>query len=84
MEVNTKLKEKNEIELNIKNVTITEILRAYLNKQNVEFVAWRRDHISGPAILRIQSSGKTVQKEIAEAISTIKRDLDKISTAVKK
>lgn len=84
MEISTKLKEKNEIELNIKNVTIAEILRVYLNKQNAEFAAWRRDHITGPATLRVQSSGKTAQKEISDAISAIKKDLDKISTAVKK
>ena len=84
MEVSTRLKEKNEIELSIKNVTVAEILRVYLNKQNAEFAAWRREHITGPAILRVQSSGKTVQKEITESITAIKKDLDKISSAIKK
>ncbi|MFH1425702.1 MAG: hypothetical protein ABIG28_03200 [archaeon] len=84
MEVEVMKSEKNDLELSLDNVTIAEIMRVYLNKQNVEFAAWRRDHLTEPAILKVQSSGKTAKKEIGDAISEIRKDLSKISSLVKK
>ena len=76
--------EKNIIELKIDNLTVAEILRAYLNKQGVKFAAWKREHPTKPVILRIESSDKTLKKTISEAISAIKKDLDKLVSLVKK
>jgi len=75
--------EKNDIEIKLDNVTVAEILRVYLNKNNVEFAAWRRNHLTEPAILKVQSSGKTVKKEIGDAIANIKKDLEWIRKNVK-
>jgi len=75
---------KDSIEIQVDNVTIAELLRVYLNKQGVEFAAWRRDHISKPALLRIKSSNKTVKKEITDAISSIKKEIEKIKVTVEK
>ena len=74
--------EKNDVELKIDNTTVAEILRVYLNEQGNEFAAWRREHPSKPATMRIES-GKNVKKEISDAVSAIKKDLNKISKTVK-
>ena len=84
MEIEIIKQEKNEIELKVDNITVAEILRVYLNNNDVEFAAWRREHPSKPVIMRIESSGKTVKKEVSEAVSAIKKDLNKIVTSVKK
>ena len=76
--------EKNDIEINVDNVTVAEILRVYLNDQGIEFAAWRRDHPSKPALMKIQSSGKSVKKSISDAVSAIKKDTDTILKGLKK
>jgi len=75
--------EKDIIEVKVDNVTIAEILREYLNKNGIKFAAWRMDHPSKPVLFKIESSGKTVKKAISDAISSIKKDADKISKLVK-
>ncbi len=83
MEIEIIRQEKNEVELKIDNITIAEILRVYLNKQGVDFAAWRREHPSKPIIMLIKST-KNVNKEVSEAIEAIKKDLSKIISLVKK
>lgn len=76
--------EKNFLEVRVDNVTVAEILRVYLNNNGVDFVAWRREHPTKPALLRIESSGKTIKKEVSDAVSAIKKDLDNLSKFLKK
>ena len=68
----------NECEVRVDNITIAEILRVYLNEHGIKFAAWRRDHLTKPAVLRIESSGKTVKKAISEAVSAISNDVDSL------
>jgi DNA-directed RNA polymerase subunit L len=84
MEIEILKEEKNDIELKVDNLTIAEILRVYLNKQGVEFAAWRREHPSKPAVLKIMTSGKTVKKAVAEAIAEINKDSEQFLAALKK
>ncbi|MCX8159076.1 MAG: hypothetical protein N3D20_02190 [Candidatus Pacearchaeota archaeon] len=84
MEVEIINEGKNEIEVKIDNLTIAEILRVYLNKNGIEFAAWKREHPTKPLIFRVESSGKTVKKAISEAIEEIKKDCDKIVSCLKK
>ena len=76
--------DKNLIELKIDNQTVAEILRIYLNKQGIEFAAWRKEHPTKPIIFRIESSGKTVRKAISDAVAEIKKDLENIEKGLKK
>jgi len=76
--------DKNNLEVKIDNPTIVEILRVYLNNQGIDFAAWRREHPSKPIIFKIQSSDKTIKKAISDAIESIKKDLEKISSTLKK
>ena len=57
---------KDILEVKVDNVTVAEILRVYLNKAGIKFVAWRLEHPSKPILFKIESSGKTVKKAISE------------------
>ena len=83
MEVKILKQDKNELEVQVDNVTVAEILRVYLNKQGTDFAAWRREHITKPAIIKIKSK-KTAKKEISDAVAAIKKDLSAVEKAIKK
>jgi len=84
MKIEIAKQDKNEIEIKLDNLTIAEILREYLNKQGIEFAAWKREHPSKPLIFKIESSGKTAKKAVSDAVSEIKSDCDKILSTLKK
>ncbi len=84
MNVEVTKNEKNGLELKIDNTTIAEILRAYLSEQGIDFAAWRREHPSKPATMKIESSGKTAKKAIFDAIEAIKKDCEKLESGLKK
>jgi len=84
MKIEVLKQEKNSVELKIDDLTVAEVLRAYLNKEGIEFAAWRREHPSKPVLFKIESSGKTVKKAVSEAVESIKKDCDKILGALKK
>ena len=85
MDIKILKSEKNELEVEISNLTIAEILRVYLHKDDsVVFAAWRRDHPSKPAVLRVETKGKTPKKALEDAISLITKEAEKIVSDVKK
>ncbi len=70
---------KDEIEIQVENLTIAELLRVYFNKDpSVTFAAWKREHPSEKTILKVKVKGKTIKKAFNDAIAAITRDLDKI------
>ncbi len=76
---------KDEIEVRLPNITLVEILRVYLNKDDsVSFAAWKREHPSEKPILKVTTKGKTAKKAIGDAITSIEKDLDKIEADFKK
>jgi len=85
MEVKILMSEKEEIELELENLTMAEILRVYLNKdEGVTFAAWRRLHPTDRPVLKVKTKGKTAKKAINDAISVITKDLDKTLEDFKK
>ncbi len=79
MEVNVLKSSKDEIELEVDDITIAEILRVYLNKDSsVSFVAWRREHPTKNPVLLVRTKGKTAKKVINDAVSEITKNLDKV------
>ena len=85
MDINIVKSEKNSLEFMVDNVTVAELLRVYLNKvDGVDFAAWRREHISKPVLMKVETSGKTPKKAISDAISMISKDSGKIVSAIKK
>jgi len=85
MEIEILNSSKDEIEVRLPNVTLVEILRVYLNKDDsVSFAAWKREHPSEKPILKVQTKGKTAKKAINDAVAAIEKDLDKIESDFKK
>mgnify|MGYP001568950160 FL=1 len=84
MNIEISKQEKNEVEFKIDNQTIAEILRVYLNNEEVDFAAWKKEHPTKPLIMKIQTSNKTAKKALNDAVESIRKDLDKISSSVKK
>lgn len=84
MHIDVTLSEKDDVEFKIDNPTVAELLRVYLNAQDVKFAAWRREHPTKPVIMRIQTSSGTVTKAVNDAVSAIKKDTDAIISLVKK
>lgn len=77
--------EKNEAEIELDNLTIAEILRAYLNKDDsVTFAAWKREHPSKNPVLKVKTKNKTARKAISDAAEHIEKDADKLIDAYKK
>ncbi len=84
MEIEIVKKEKQSIELKVTNLTVAEILRVYLAEQGTAFVAWKREHPSKPIIMKIQVNSGTAEKAVADAVSALQKDCDKLLSAVKK
>ena len=85
MDIKILKNEKNEIEAEIGNLTIAEILRSYLNKDNlVIFAAWKRKHPSENPILLVKTKGKTAKKAINDAVALIEKDANKFISEFKK
>lgn len=85
MEVKYIKDEKNEAEIQLDNLTIAEVLRAYLSKdENVEFVAWKREHPTKNPVLKIKTKGESARKALENAVSRIEKEADKIAADVKK
>ncbi len=76
---------KEEIELELNNLTIAELLRVHLNEdESVSFAAWKRDHPTQPIILLVKTKGKTAKKALNDAIASVFKKLEKIEADFKK
>ena len=85
MEIKILNESKEEITLELESITLTEILKVYLNKDPaVTFVAWKRNHPTEKPIIVVKTKGKTAKKAINDAIGAITKDLDKIQADFKK
>jgi len=80
MEIKYLKDEKNEAEIQIDNLTIAEVLRVYLNRDDkVEFAAWKREHpMKKEIILKIKTKGKTVRKALSDASALIEKQAEKL------
>jgi DNA-directed RNA polymerase subunit L len=77
MKINVIKKEKNELEIELDNLTIAELLRNELwNDDSVEVSAWKRENPSKNPILVVKTKGKDAKKVLLDAISRI-RDKNK-------
>lgn len=85
MEMNVLKSSKEEIEVQLDNVTLAEILRVYLNKDsNVVFAAWRRNHPTEKPVLKVKTKGKTVKKALGDAVEEVIKELDRVDESFKK
>ncbi len=80
MELNILKDTKEEIEVQLESLTIAEILRVYLNKDSaVIFAAWKREHPTKKPILAVRTKGKSAKKAVADAVSSVTKELDKLA-----
>lgn len=85
MEINVLRSEKEEIEFELDNLTIAELLRVYLNRDDsVSVAAWKREHPTKSPILLVKTKGKSAKKAVNDAIAHITKDLDKTLDEFKK
>jgi len=76
---------KDEIEFEVGSLTMAEILRIYLNKDSaVTLAVWKREHPTKGPIMLVKTKGKSAKKAIADAVNSISKELDKISSDFKK
>jgi DNA-directed RNA polymerase subunit L len=85
MEIKIIKDEKNELEFHINNQTIAELVRVYLNEDDsVKLGVWKKEHYSKPFLMKIVTEGKSPRKALQDAISKVKKDLDKYTEEFKK
>ncbi len=85
MEINVLESSKDEIKVELDNLTIAEILRNYLNKDSsVEVAVWNREHPSKNPVLYVKTKGKTPKKAISDAVKVLTKELDSLSSDFKK
>ncbi|MEK6926665.1 MAG: RpoL/Rpb11 RNA polymerase subunit family protein [Nanoarchaeota archaeon] len=85
MEIKILKEDKEEIDLELGELTIAEILRVYLNKDSdVIFAAWRKIHPTDKPVLKVKTKGKPAKKAVGDAISQIEKDLDRVLNDFKK
>ncbi len=75
MQVKILKQDKDSIDIEMDSLTIAEILRVYLNKENVKLAAWRREHPSKNPVLHVEAENP--KAVIKKAINALKKDLDK-------
>jgi DNA-directed RNA polymerase subunit L len=77
--------EKNEVDIETDSMTIAELLRAYLSKDDsVKFVAWKREHPTKAIVLKVKTSGKTARKAISDSVAKIEKEVDSLVDSFKK
>ncbi|MFA5953076.1 MAG: RpoL/Rpb11 RNA polymerase subunit family protein [Candidatus Pacearchaeota archaeon] len=85
MDINILKNEKEEIEVELENLTLAELLRVYLNEDSgVVFAAWKREHYTKKPVLKVQTKGKTAKKALNDAIAQVIKELDKLEEDFKK
>ena len=82
MEIKILKDEKNELDIELSNLTIAEILRVYLNKEGSKLAVWKRDHPTKNPVLHIE--GDHPKKLLKSAIATLEKETDKVVDEFKK
>ena len=74
---------KDVLEVKTDNLTVAEVLRVYLNDAGVDFAAWKREHPTEPAILKVENKAG-VKKAVGEAVKKVKKDLADLEKSLAK
>ena len=82
MEIKILREEKGLVDIEIDNLTVVELLRVYLNKEDVKLAAWRRDHPTKNPVLRVEADN--AKKLVLKAIEKAQKDIDDFVAEYKK
>lgn len=83
MQIEIVKQDKGSVEVSLDNMTVAEVLRVYLAEQGADFVAWRREHPSKPALFKLVSE-KGVGKAVSAAVAAITKECEQLRALVKK
>jgi len=85
METKILVDEKDYLELELDNLTIAELLRVELWKDDaVKQAAWKRDHPTKNPVLILRTSGKKPRTVLNDCIERIEKLNDKLISDFKK
>lgn len=77
--------EKEELQIEIDNLTVAELLRNFLWEDSATtLAAWQRDHPSKNPVLVLHTKGKTAKKVLLDTIDKIQEVNAKILSEFKK
>ena len=74
--------EKNEVEIEMDNLTIVELLRVYCNREGAKIAAWKRENATKNPVLHVE--GENASKIVQKAVAAVQKDLEKYSEEFKK
>ena len=78
-------KKKNQLQIEIDNLTIAELLRKFLwQDSSVEIAAWKREHPTKNPILVVQTKGKSAKKALLDCITRVEKLNNNLLTEFKK
>jgi DNA-directed RNA polymerase subunit L len=85
MEIKILRENKNELEVELDSLSIAEILRVYLNKNDdVSLAAWKKEHPTKKPVLFVKTKKDDVKKVVEKAVLEITKDLEKVEEDFKK
>jgi DNA-directed RNA polymerase subunit L len=85
MEIKILKKEKDELHIELDNLTMVELLRNELWQDSaIEIAAWRREHPAKNPVLIVKTKEKSAKKALLDCISRIKKINDKLLSEFKK
>ena len=77
--------EKDNLEVEIANVTVAELVRSELwNDSSVTAAAWKRDHPTKNPILIVKTDGKSAKKVLTESLERLSKLNEKVVAETKK
>ena len=77
--------EKDHLEIEIDNLTVAELIRNDLWKDDsVTVASWKKDHPTKNPVLIVKTNGKAAKKVLLDSIARIQKLNDKIRDEVKK
>lgn len=82
MEIKILKDEKNEVDVEISNLTVVELLRVYCNKEGAKIAVWKREHPTKNPILHVE--GENASKLVQKAIASVQKDLERYSEEFKR
>ncbi|MCK4996763.1 hypothetical protein KAS08_00530 [Candidatus Pacearchaeota archaeon] len=82
MEIKILKDEKDCLDIELNNLTIAEVLRSYLVKEDVKLAAWKRDNPYANPILHIEASDP--KKALKAAIVALEKEVDSVVEDFKK
>ena len=83
MEIKILTQEKDKLDVELNNLTVVELMRAYLNKDSsVKLAAWKREHPTKNPVLHIEAPNP--KSALKKAITSATKDLDKYADEFKK